>query len=183
MRVRLIPVACTLLLAGCANSIHVRTAEAPNFSLSGRTTFRILAVPRRSDGASLGPNDPMLANSITNQTLYRDIKRALESRGYVPAEKRKAADIDVAPYAAAHDALDIQTYNYGYTWGGWPRQYTQVTPYTRGSVVIDLIDPATHQLMWRGQGVSAVSDDPGEYVKELGKVVKAIIKKLPDASS
>ena len=151
MRVRLTTVASALLLTACASSIQVRTATAPNFSLTGRSTFRILQVPRRAGGPPLSPDDPMLANSITNQALDQDIRRSLERRGYRPAKRGAAADFDIAAYAAAREALDIQTYNYGYTWRGWPRQYTEVTPYKRGTVVIDIIDPATHQLLWRGQ--------------------------------
>ena len=182
MRIRPITIACTFLLAACGSNINVRTASVPNFSLAGRSTFRLLPVPRRSDNAPLDQNDPMLTNSITNHALRDDIRRALESRGYRPADGGPA-DFDIAVYAAAREVLDVRTYNYGYTWRGWPRQYTEVTPYQRGTVLINLIDPATHQLLWRGQGVAAVSDDPNEYIGQLGKVVKAIVKKLPVAGS
>jgi len=182
MRARLITVAYIFLIAACSNNIDVRTASIPNFSLAGRSTFRILPMPRRSNNAPLGLTDPMLANSITNRALHDYIRRSLESRGYRPAD-RGPADFDVAAYASAREALDISTYNYGYTWRGWPRQYTQVTPYKRGTVIIDLVDPATHQLLWRGQGVASVSDDPNEYIGQLGKVVKATVNKLPAAGS
>lgn len=187
MRSRLTALACTIAataaMTACGNSIDVRTAAAPDFSLAGRYTFRILAVPQRAAGGQLGPNDPMLANSITNRALYADIKRAFERRGYRPAARGAPADFNIAPYAAAREALDIQTYNYGYTWRGWPRQYTQVTPYERGTVLIDIVDPRSHQLLWRGRGVTAVSDDPNEYMSQLSKVVHAIVKKLPPASA
>ena len=181
MRIRSAVVLCALatVATSCSSGIDVRTMAAPDFSLAGRMTFHILPVPLHN-GRQLGPNDPMLANSITNQALYEDIRRAFEARGYRPA-RRGRADFEIAPYASAREALDIQTYNYGYTWRGWPRQYTQVTPYTRGTVIIDIVDPGTHQLMWRGRGVAAISDDPDTYVKELGKVVKAIVKKVPSA--
>ena len=62
----------------------------------------------------------MLANSITNQQLRQDVRQALESRGYRPADAERA-DFDVAVYAAANHALDLRSYDYGYTWRGWPR--------------------------------------------------------------
>ena len=42
----------------------------------------------------------MLANSITNQQLRQDVRQALESRRYRPAEGGRA-DFGVAVYAAA----------------------------------------------------------------------------------
>jgi hypothetical protein len=167
--------------AACGSNVQVRTQAAPGFTTAGRSTFRILPVPARTDGATLGANDPMMENSITNRALRQDVRQALESRGYRPADGGPA-DIDVALYAAANQALDIRTYNYGYTWRGWPREYTEVTPYERGTVIVDLVDPSTRQLLWRGQGVAQVSTDPNEYVDELGKVVRSIAKKIPAAN-
>jgi len=89
----------------------------------------------------------------------------------------------VAAYAAANQALDIHTYDYGYTWTGWPRQYTEIDTYEKGTVIIDLVDPSTRQLLWRGQGVAAVSDDPDEFMRDMAKVVDAVLKKLPPAGS
>jgi hypothetical protein len=165
----------------CGSGVSVRTQAAPGFTTAGRSTFRILPVPARTDGATLGSNDPMLENSITNRALRQDVRQAMESRGYRPADGTPA-DIDVALYAAANQALDIHTYDYGYTWRGWPREYTEVTPYERGTVIVDLVDPSTHRLLWRGQGVAQVSDNPNTYVNELGKVVRSIAKKIPAAN-
>ncbi|HEX3867187.1 MAG TPA: DUF4136 domain-containing protein [Gemmatimonadaceae bacterium] len=174
--------AALLALTACGSGVNVRTQSAPNFSPDGRSTFRILPMPRPADGATLGANDPMLSNSITNQALRNDVIAALESRGYRRADGG-AADLDVAMYASATHALDIHTWDYGYSWRMWPREYTQVTPYERGTVIIDLVDPSNHELLWRGQGVASVSENPNHYVDELGKVVTQIAKKLPAATT
>jgi hypothetical protein len=176
-------VALACAATACGNHVQVRTQSAPGFATAGRTTFRILPVPRRSDGMNLDSNDPMLENSITNAALREDVGRALEARGYRPAAPGARADLDVAIYAAANKALDIQTYDYGYTWRGWPREYTTVTPYEKGTVIVDLVDPSSHQLLWRGRGVAQVSDNPNKYVAELGKVVNSIAKKVPTAQA
>lgn len=165
-------------LVGCGSNIHVRTQAAPNTSFAGRHTFRVLATPRRSDGVALASNDPMLENSITNRALRDEITRDLEARGYQLADGGPA-DFNVAFYASANQALDLQTYNYGYTWRGWPREYTRVTPYERGTVIVDAVDPRTHELMWRGSGVAPVSDNPNRFVTDAEKEIDAIIRKFP----
>jgi hypothetical protein len=170
-----------LTAAACTPSVDVRTQTAPDASIEGRQTFWILPVPaRRVDAASAASDDPMLANSITNRALINDLTRAFEGRGY--AVNATNPDFTVAYYASTREKLDLNTWNYGYSWRRWPRQYVDVTQYTEGTVIVDVIDPASKELLWRGQGVSAVSSDPAKYASELNKTVTAILSKFPQAS-
>jgi hypothetical protein len=121
----------------------------------------------------------MLANSITNRVLVADLIEGFEQRGYVPTTE--TADFEVAYYASVRDKLDINTWNYGYTWRGWPRRYADIREYTEGTVIVDVVDPMTKNLLWRGQGVAAVSSNPNEYVQELDKTVSKILEKFPQA--
>jgi hypothetical protein len=171
--------ALALAAGACSHNIEVRTVTAPNASFVGRHTFRILT-PRYTGTAALASNDPMLVNSITNQALRDEIRRAFESRGYVYSPDR--ADLDVAFYALARPVTDIRTFDYGYTWRGIPLQSVDIVQYEQGSLIIDVIDPATHQLMWRGQGSAPVSSDPNKYTDVLRKAAQAIVSKFPQAS-
>jgi hypothetical protein len=177
----LISLAVALTATACTPSVDVRTQTAPDASIGGRQTFWILAVPaRRVDAASAASDDPMLANSITNRALVNDLTRAFEGRGYVVNATNP--DFTVAYYASTREKLDLNTWNYGYSWRRWPRQYVDVTQYTEGTVIVDVIDPASKELLWRGQGVSAVSSDPAKYASELNKTVTAVLSKFPQAS-
>jgi hypothetical protein len=98
----------------------------------------------------------------------------------------------VAYYTAANDKLDIMRWDYGYAW--WPRWWrgwgpmgpvgpTEATEYAKGTVVVDVIDPSTRELLWRGKGLATVSDDEPQYEQELKKTVAAILAKFPAAST
>jgi hypothetical protein len=50
-------------------------------------------------------------------------------------------------------------------------------------VIVDVFDPRTKDLLWRGQGVAAVSDDEQQYEQELKKAVEAIVDKFPAAAN
>jgi hypothetical protein len=168
-------------VAACRSSnVEVRTATSPDAQLGGRTTFRILHLPAPQDGVSLASSDPMLENSMTNRAIRDEIRNAFEKRGY--RFSPEAADLEVAFYATAAPKLDIRTYNYGYNWRGFPRQYVDVEQYEQGTVIVDVVDPATHRLMWRGQGVAKVDSDPNKYVKEIRKAVDEIVEKFPPAT-
>jgi hypothetical protein len=166
--------------SACHHNIDVRTVTAPGVSFAGRTTFRVLPAPTYRGTTPLSNIDPMLVNSITYQAIRDAIRQELEGRGYRYAPGM--ADLDVAYYATAAPRVDVRTFDYGYTWRGFPRTQTEVVTYEEGTVIIDVIDPATHQLMWRGQGRAPVSTNPDEYTNQIRKAVHEIIEKFPQAS-
>ncbi len=57
-----------------------------------------------------------------------------------------------------------------------------VTQYTQGTVIVDVFDSKSKELLWRGQGKAAVSDNQDEYVRELETTVGAILAKFPAAA-
>jgi hypothetical protein len=183
MRPAVCIVACAAIAASaCGPSIRVTTTIAPNAELSQLHKFRILTPPPRSRGRPL-PDDPMLANSISNQVLHTSVTDAFLARGYTLDPT--APDFTVAYYASARERLDVTVWDYGYPgrwWRGWggPPMAT-VTPYTEGTVIIDVINAQTKELMWRGRGEAVTSPDPGEYQQHLRDAVQAIVRKFPTA--
>jgi hypothetical protein len=168
--------AALILVLGACNPVQVRTVVAPDADFTGRTTFRIMT-PKPRGNVRLSPNDPMLVNSITYRRLRAAIRSAFEKRGYRYVEDGES--MDIAFYASAREKLDVRTWDYGYGWHRFPRERTEVYEYTQGTVIIDVVDPATHELLWRGQGRAAVSDDPEKFAEQLEKTAVAIIAKFP----
>jgi hypothetical protein len=199
----------TAAITGCSSGggVQVRTSVEPDANLAALHTFYVLPAPQRSANAPLPATDPMLDNSITNRALRADLTTALQSRGYAPTS-RQGADFLVAYYAGTSQKLDTTywgpTYDPGWRyqyrgrrgwawpyygapyygsmnpWGGG--QQMSVTSSTQGQVIVDLIDPKTNELIWRGQGVEPVSTDPAQYSNQLQGVVNAILAKFPQAS-
>jgi hypothetical protein len=176
-----------LTLAACGSGIDVRTMSSPEASFTGIQTFRVLPGPARRDGRVVsGADDPMINNSIANRMIRESIVAAFQGRGYALDETRP--DIAVAFYASTREKLDITVWDYGYPpypgYPGWrrPRPYQTVTEYTEGTVIVDVVNPRTRELMWRGEGKAALSDDLNRQVKELAKAAEAIIAKFPRAT-
>ena len=68
---------------------------------------------------------------------------------------------------------------YGYPYyGGGPGHYGAVTTYTEGTLVIDIIDAKTDELVWRGSAVSPMSDETYD-AKEINKAVEKILEEFP----
>ena len=177
--------ALVLALTACA-SVDVRTVTSPGANLTALHTFAVMPQPDRRLPAAQSTNDPMLVNSISNRALRADLVKAFENRGYVLSDK---PDFTVAYYASAKEKLDVTYWDYGYRyypswWDGpgfYDRNAPSVTEYTQGTVIVDVVDPSTRELLWRGQGVAQVSNDEGRYVQDLWKTVMAVLEKFPRA--
>jgi len=184
---RLVPIAAVVGLAACASAVQVRTALSPDASLSGLRTFRVQPTPKPSIASAQSTSDPMLVNSISNRALRSDLQQGFEKLGY--AINNSTPDFCVAYYASTNQQLDITTYDYGYSfrprwWRGWGPRYgtmyePMVTQYTQGTVIVDVFDPKNKELLWRGQGVAAVSDNQDQYLQDLQATVAAILAKFP----
>ena len=196
--------AIALASISCASGgVRVRTTAAPDADLAALHTFRVLDAPqRRADAPALPAGDPMHNNSITNRQLRADLVRELTQKGYIA--EATAPDFLVAYYAGTMAKMDTTYWvpdagwRYGYRrfglygsrfrsawpWYGYASPYPtmEVSSYISGAVIIDVIDPKTMELLWRGQGEATVSDDPNKYAMDLNQSVVAILKEFPQAN-
>jgi len=174
-------VAAGLLFAACS-PIRVSTMVAPDANLGSLRTFKVLNVPaRRTAAAQALQNDPMFENSISNRAIRNHLTAAFSARGYAVDDVNP--DFTVAYYASRRGQLDVTAWDYGYRgrWGGWREGpgMVEVRPFVEGTVIVDVVNPKTHELVWRGRGVSDVSDDPETYTQNLNRTVKEIAKRFP----
>jgi hypothetical protein len=183
MKTKLCIAACiAIAVSACGPSVRVTTTAAPNATFAQLHKFRILTPPPRRTGRP-SPDDPMLVNSISNQILHTSITDAFVSRGYTldPA----APDFTIAYYASARERLNVTLWDYGYPgrWGGWRGpEAVELTPYTEGTVIIDVVSAQTKELLWRGRGQAVTSADPADYQQHLRDAVQAIVRKFPAAT-
>jgi hypothetical protein len=205
-------VIATAITSGCSSGggVQVRTSVDPNADLAALHTFYVLPAPSRNASSPLPATDPMLDNSITNKALRNDLTQSLQSRGY-QAAPQESADFQVAYYAGTSTKLDTTywggprldrawRYSYrgrrGWAWPYYGANYygpmnpwgygtgrASVTSTTEGKVIVDVTDPRTNELLWRGQGVEPVSSDPAQYASDLQGVVNAILAKFPRATA
>jgi hypothetical protein len=63
-------------------------------------------------------------------------------------------------------------WGYGY-WGGFNYGYTEVRSYKKGTLVLDIVDARTHQLVWVGTLEREV-----QSVNPSGKKVRKAVSKL-----
>ena len=115
-----------------------------------------------------------------------------ELTGYGLTQVEAGPDVYVTYHASSRRevSLESETIGYGYgaygteRWGlyGYRRidpvvTDTRIVEVERGTLVVDIIDAATDELVWRGAAPDIViSDDPAKNQKNAEKVIRAMAK-------
>lgn len=116
-------------------------------------------------------------NSLSDKRIRAAVESALEGRGFRRAEGHP--DFFVTYQAGVRNRLQVTEYGYGRP--RWWGRDVRVRSYRQGTLVVDVIDAESDQLVWRG----AVSDalpttrDPDKRQKKLDKAVAKLFKEFP----
>ena len=106
------------------------------------------------------------------------IDKTIASKGLAKAAEKP--DLWVYLYVRTHHDKVITTWGtgwgYGWHWGGggWSTSRVQDAPV--GTLVVDLVDAKTRDLVWRGMASRAV--DPGETPQDRAQVTQEAVDKL-----
>jgi len=145
------------------------------------------------ESAKAEKENAYLNNRIMDVRITKAIDKQLVVQGF---SFSTAPDFYVNYSITSEKKTNIRTYNnysgYGPSWG-WGIGYghrgmslsahteTRVDEYQQGSLVIDVIDPTSLELIWRGIGSKRLpeSTDAAEMDKLVAEVVKNILSKYP----
>ena len=165
-------VIAALFLAGCS-TISVNQDYDPAYDFSKLKTFGFIPITEEAGIDQL------------NATRLGDaIKANLTAKGYTLSEQ---ADFGIALFFTKDTKTSIQSTGYGYGYGYGYRGYggmggsTYVTQYEEGTLVIDFVDMAKQELVWRGVGTGALSDSPSveERTENINNAVSQILAQFP----
>ena len=166
MRVLALALILTLLAASgaWAQKVTVEFDAAADFSKY--KTFAIRA-------GQLNSRNPALDSDLVKKRIDADIERGLTAKGLTMVAGR--SDLNVRYTFGSARRMQLQSYPAG--WRGWGTRVVRV-PYAEGTLVIDLRDPTTRSLVWRGIASEAKSD-PTKLEGKLDDMVKKCLKKYP----
>src|ERR1700756_2200934 len=121
----------------------------------------------------LNSRNPALNSELVKKQIERDIERHLTARGLEMTSGR--ADLNVRYRFGSARKAELERYPAG--WRGLGTRVVRV-PYTEGTLVIDLRDPATRSLVWRGIASEEKSDGT-KIERKLDDMVRKAIDKYP----
>lgn len=151
--------------AASAQKITIEFDSAADFA-----KFRTFAI---RDG-QLNSKNPALNSELIKKRIDADIESALTAHGLVKIESGRP-DLNVRYRFGSARKAELETYPAG--WRGYGTRVVRV-PYTEGTLVIDLRDPTTRSLVWRGIAREE-KQDPYKIEQKLDDMVRKSIEKYP----
>ena len=108
------------------------------------------------------------------------VDRELAAKGLRRVEEGEAADLRITYYAVMEDKLDIEGVDYELNdWLHWSDTGGQsLRSYQKGTLVIDLVDNASNELVWSGW-ISDVASTREKLRAKVPKAVRRVLKLYP----
>lgn len=171
-----------ITLAGCATSPSVITDYHGGYDFSTLETFRIIESEQDEDNILISP--------FTFTHLYQVIEDQLNQR-YQPAAAGQRPDFEVRYHVVMEERLDARSFDRRYGFGFYPYGYhfhhhgfgPSPAPrvYSQGSLIVDVVDGATKDPIWRGVSEERLYDrlDPLRQREILSSAMRDILVRFP----
>ena len=118
------------------------------------------------------------------------VNAALAAKGWTQVDS--GGDVSIVAMEITKNQQTLNTFydGFGGGWGyrrfgggGFGEATTTTDTYKVGTVVIDLFDTKTKQLVWRGSESDTLSNNSDKNIKNLDKGVEKMFKKFPPGTS
>lgn len=116
---------------------------------------------------------PALSGELTKKRIETEIEKALTAKKLTRTTGR--ADLNVFYNLGSQRGTETEVYPAG--WRGRARRVVKV-PNAQGVLVIDMRDPSTRSLIWRGVATED-EPNPSKLAEKLDDMVKKVIKEYP----
>jgi hypothetical protein len=167
--------AVVLAVAGSASAQKVNTEFDKSFDFSKIKTFNAKIATSWN-------------NPIGEKNVLEDIQSGLEKKGWqsVPEDQ---ADAEVLLHGSTQVKHSLNTFydgmGGGWGWRGWGggmgmgMATTTTSDYTEGTLLVDIYDAHTKQLIWRGTAQGELNSKQNKREKQVEKASSKLFKKFP----
>ena len=174
----------SLFLLTACSTLTVQTDYDTTYDFSTLKTYAWLEAEEPSKDIRI--NNSLIINRVVNA-----VNSGLQSRGYQLVDKDKA-DFHVNWFGRIEDKMQIETIN-SYYWdqgydsrswgyrGYWPASRIYSFEYQQGTLIIDIADRNSKQLVWRGTGREYLEENqtPEQITAGINQTVNAILDRFP----
>jgi len=157
-----------LVMAGCG-TIKVYSDFDPTVDFTRYATFDFIGRPKGLD-------------TFMQQRARSAVLNRLRARGLTRADERPDLLVAIAARTRVYKQINTVNWGWGYVWGwyggmGGATSYVSDVPV--GSLVIDLVDARSNQLVWRGLARVDLSADPQKNARILEDAIAMIFDRYP----
>ena len=120
--------------------------------------------------------DPLLVGRIKSA-----VNASLAAKGWTQVDS--GGDVSVIAMEVTHKQQTLNTFydgfGGGWRWGGFGDATTTTETYQVGTLVVDLFDTNTKNLIWRGSASDTLSNNANKNTKNLDKGVQKMFEHFP----
>ncbi len=129
-------------------------------------------------------------NAEPSGRLKSAVNASLGAKGWTMVDS--GGDISIVAMEITKNQQTLNTFYDGFGGGwGWRRfggggfgeSTTTTETYKVGTLVVDLFDAKTKELIWRGNASDTLSNNSNKNIKNLDKEVEKMFKQFPPGSS
>lgn len=181
-------VGALLIICGGCSTLNVSADYNPAYDFTKLKTYAWL------DSDKAPGNDARVNNDLIKDRVQVAVERTLTTRGYVKTSP-ELADFNVSWLGAIDKKLQMESIDhfyspYGYGalirdpyWGASAMKTVTTREFEVGTLIVDILDPAGHKLIWRGTGKDRIrgTGDPEKITRGINEAVTAIMESFPPA--
>jgi len=176
----LLAVGVALFLLGCS-SITITSDYDREANFAAMKTFDWATVQKNA--VSADAQTVMFQNSLIEKHMKNAVTKQLATKGITPSTDKP--NFLVGFYMQTAQKTQVTDYGYGYGYGArWGGGGVDVHQYTQGTLILDFVDAASNQLVWRAVASGALSDnpDPTKAEQKINDIVEQMLKDYPPAA-
>ncbi|MBN2070906.1 MAG: DUF4136 domain-containing protein [Candidatus Krumholzibacteriota bacterium] len=157
---------CLLTMTTGCSTIKVETDFDPDADFAALRTYQWIEHVKKTDSQMM--KDPLIRKHVITA-----VENEMDALGYFKAVNEKP-DFLIAFYTGAKNRVDVTHYHYRYgRWGRFHGRDISVRKYREGTLILDIIDARTKQLVWRGWAKSVLHGR-----EDAAEDIKASVKKM-----
>jgi len=162
------------VLTGCSPQIGVYSDFDPDYDLSTYKTFDWGQKVKIEEG-----RNPLHYNELNDKRIKAAVLDQMTMRGYQLTSDNP--DLIFHYHIIIDDQSVVATDPYGYNYGTyWTHTQTNVFTYQQGTLILDLMERKSQNLIWRGWAVTDIGQiKPDEVSEIIKRTVAQIFKKYP----
>ena len=183
MMIRIAWVCIVIIVAGCAQlQTDSKIDDTTDFS-SLKTFSWLHDADQPAEDVRL--NDPNIRQAVRNA-----VEESLAAKGYVMTE-RQQADFLVTWFGAIEQKIKKENIDHFYSPYGYGTLFRdpafntgspqKIREYEKGTIIIDIVDPKSQKVIWRGNGSGRLAEDQPEQtvLRNLNRSVTTILAPFP----
>jgi len=130
--------------------------------------------------AWISAESPEGVDSLTRNRIREAVDAELAAKGFTAADAQP--DFQVAAHVTTRERVQVTDWGPSYSHRGWyyDAHRLDVSAFDEGTFVLDLIDPARQELLWRGTARAVVRElDPEEKTAFVREFVARTLAPFP----